>query len=259
MKINNLLIIPDKKNIEKCTRMANEYGLGFEYNDFFLPQILDDQDKVAEIIEFYQSRDDLPKYCTTHGAFLDVTVFSDDPLIKQVSDKRVEQSIAIARRIGARSVVFHTNYVTNFNTKSYQDNWVKKNADYWSEKLDKYKDIEIYIENMFDVRPELLARLAEALEGEKRFGVCLDYAHIHVFGQESELEEWIKILASYVKHIHINDNDFSEDLHMAVGQGKIDWNNFKYYYEKYMSQASVLLEVMGFDKIEKSIRYVCDL
>ncbi len=256
MKIDNLLIIPDKQNIEACMALATQKGLGFEYNDFFLPSVLDSKVVLEATMNTYKSAGKLPDYCTLHGAFLDVVVFSDDPLIRQVSDKRVEQSIEIAIFMGAKSVIFHTNYVANFNLPTYENNWIKKNAEYWSEKLSKHKDINIYIENMFDVEPELLARLGEELKDEPRFGVCFDYAHANVFGDESKIEDWVTCLAPYVKHIHINDNDFLSDLHLPVGQGKLDWNKFREYYRKYFSMSSVLLEVTGYDKIVQSLEYI---
>ena len=86
---------------------------------------------------------DIPRYCTYHGAFLDVTIFSQDSKILEVSDYRVEQSIAIARRLGAKAIVFHTNYISNFRQKEYRESWVEKNASYWSKKLCKYPDINI--------------------------------------------------------------------------------------------------------------------
>lgn len=35
MKIEHLLIIPDKENTETSLKLADAYGCGFEYNDFF--------------------------------------------------------------------------------------------------------------------------------------------------------------------------------------------------------------------------------
>ena len=67
------------------------------------------------------------------------------------------------------------------------------------------------------------------------------------------------MLAPYVKHIHINDNDFRQDLHLAVGDGDIDWARFKIYYETYFPEATVLIEVTGMDKITRSLEYLAGL
>lgn len=259
MKMNKVLIIPDKTRIADYMELADRYKLGFEYNDFFLPKLLDDEKKLEETQKIYLDNNNIPSYCTMHGAFLDVTVFSDDSLILKASDYRVEQSLSIAENLGAKGVVFHTNYIANFKTDSYRRGFVERNVEYWSKKLEEHKDIQIYIENMFDDTPELIAELGASMSSNERFGICFDYAHAHVFGDEHNIEDWVVRLAPYVKHIHINDNDYKSDLHLAVGDGLIDWNMFKYYYEKYFSESTVLIEVNGLEKIKSSLEFLNNL
>lgn len=256
MKIERLSIIPDPEKIESSIKLARKYGCSFEYNDFYMPALLDDEKMVEDRISGYLATGELPQRCTMHGAFLDVTIFSDDPKIVEVSDLRVEQSLKIARRIGAKAVVFHTNYMPNFQVDYYCKSWLKKNEIYWKEKLEKYSDIHIYMENMFDMSYELLARLAERLSAYSNFGVCFDYAHAHAFGNELQIDAWVKALSPYVKHIHINDNDLVQDLHLALGEGKIDWNRFKEYYETYFSDASVLIEMKDLTAAKKSLEFI---
>lgn len=256
MKIEHLLLIPDKENIEASLKLADTYGCGFEYNDFFLPDNLDNENWVRGRISFYQGLKNCPTYCTMHGAFFDVTVFSDDSKIRQVSDYRVEQSLCIAERLGVTGVVFHTNYMPNFFQESYRRAWVDKNAAYWTNKAAAHPNLNIYMENMFDTDFRLLASLGEKMQDIPNFGICLDYAHAHAFGNVEQIEDWVKALAPFVRHIHINDNDFSSDLHLALGDGRIAWDSFKRYYEQYFLKASVLVEVTGIEKIKKSLDYL---
>ena len=51
----------------------------------------------------------------------------------------------------------------------------------------------------------LLEYLAEELKEETYFGVCLDYAHATI--SKVPVEEWLKVLKTYIKHMHINDKD----------------------------------------------------
>ncbi len=259
MNTKKFLIIPNATRIDGYLELAEKYGLGFEYNDFFLPGVLDDEEALEAGKKLYGSLPKLPDYCTMHGAFLDVTVFSDDRLIREASDYRVEQSLSIAEEMGVKGVVFHTNYIANFRTESYRTQFVKKNAEYWGRKADEHKNLNIYIENMFDDTPELLAQLAVALSDKENVGVCFDYAHAHVFGNPDDIEKWVESLAPYIRHVHINDNDFKQDLHLAVGDGRIDWKKFKYFYENYFPEATVLIEVSGMDKIKKSLDFLSGL
>lgn len=259
MNIKNILIIPDINNIDESIKLANTYHCGFEYNDFFVPALLDDKERLRKTVQFYKNLDGIPEYCTSHGAFLDVTVFSDDAKIREASDYRVEQSLNIAEELGAKAVVFHTNYMPNFKLETYRESWVERNVEYWSEKLMRHRDLNIYMENMFDTDWILLVALADRLKDNENFGICFDYAHAHAFGDEGEIHDWVTGVVPYVKHLHVNDNDFKADLHLALGEGCIDWERFRGYYDTVFSDASVLVEMRGNEKIRKSLDFIKNL
>ncbi len=251
--MNRFLIIPDVSDIDTSLSVAAKYGFGFEYNDFFVPDVLDDECKTEELISAYKSRN-LPDCCTLHGAFFDVIVFSSDRRIRETAELRIRQSLDIARRMGVSGVVFHTNQSPQLTSESYIRGWHEMNASFWSRILTEYSDINIYLENMFDSSPVMLARLAKELSAFSNFGVCLDYAHATIFGGGAD--SWVEMLSPYVKHIHINDTDLINDLHLAVGDGKIDWNKFAEYYNKYFKDCTVLIEVRGAEKQERSAEFL---
>lgn len=43
MSRSKLLIIPDRNRIAEYAGLAEQYRLGFEYNDFFSPGLLEDE------------------------------------------------------------------------------------------------------------------------------------------------------------------------------------------------------------------------
>lgn len=251
--MGKFLIIPQPYDTENSLRVAEKYGFGFEYNDFFIPDILDNADETERIISEYKKRP-LPSYCTLHGAFFDVIVFSSDRLIREAAKLRIRQSLDIARKIGAKGVVFHTNHSPQLTSEIYVKGWHDRNAEFWSGMLEEYSDINIYLENMFDSSPDMLAGLAEELCTFSNFGVCLDYAHAEVFGGGAE--EWVEKIAPYVRHLHINDNDLKDDLHQAVGSGKIDWDRFAEHYRAHFSDCTVLIEVNGTEKQVQSAEFL---
>ena len=53
--MKSISIIPKRDNIEESLRLSKEYNANFEYNDFFLPFILDDEEKKKELIDFYKT------------------------------------------------------------------------------------------------------------------------------------------------------------------------------------------------------------
>lgn len=252
--MKEIYLIPDLEDREESLELLKKYDGNYEYNDFFIASILEDKKKQLEIIEEYAKfRSDFSKD-TIHGAFLDVTVHSTDPFIRQVSERRVRQSMELAKEMGVRGVVFHTNRIYGFRDTGYLSNWKKTNEAFFRRVAEEFPSIEIYMENMFDEAPDVLTELAEAMRDVPTFGICLDYAHAAVFGKQPHV--WLRRLAPYIKHMHLNDNDLQEDLHLAVGQGKIDWEQFQRELEENHVSATALVEVKGVEKQRISLEYM---
>ena len=133
-------IIPDSSNIRRSLDLAEKYGAVFEYNDFMLPGYLDDRAECRRKMIFYKS---LGRDCsndTLHGAFIDISVHSEDSLIRKVSRFRVRQSMEIAQEMGVRGVVFHTGLLASFNDKKYRESWLEANVEFWTDILEEYKN-----------------------------------------------------------------------------------------------------------------------
>lgn len=252
--MKGLHLIPDKKHLDESLQLLEKYQGAYEYNDFSLADILDDKKKQMEIIDSYAKvRTDFSQD-TMHGAFLDVTVHSTDRKIREVSELRVRQSMDIAKEMGLRGVVFHTNRIYGFRDEVYLKNWIETNRRFFGTVCEAYPNQQIFMENMFDEAPDVLHQLAEVMTDYDNFGVCLDYGHGVISGTAAE--EWMQQLAPYVRHMHINDNDLKNDLHLAVGTGQIDWKKFNQEIEKYHINASVLVEVSGIEKQQNSLEYM---
>lgn len=257
LNMSKFLIIPQINNIDESLKLAEKYGFGFEFNDFFFPDVLDDKRRTDELIGKYKACG-LPNYCTMHGAFFDVLIFSDDREIRKISEMRIRQSLDIARQLEVKGVVFHTNHTPDITTKLYLNNWLDRNEDFWRRILSEYPDVQVYMENMFDDSPRLLSLLASRMADVSSFGVCFDYAHAVIFG--SDIDDWVTSLSPYVKHMHINDNDLKNDLHLAVGEGQLNWQHFKDSFEKKLSGAnSVLIETSSIDRQKRSAEFLKEL
>ena len=248
--MKQLLMVPDLRAPDASAELAKRWSLGFEFNNFYSPVVLDDDAARSSILQTY-SAVQLPALRTMHGAFFDVIPCSIDPKIREISALRIAQSIDAARAVGAGAVVFHTNYNPQLNTPAYIDMWLRENAAFWSGVLQRNPDISIYLENMFDTSPEILAELSQELSRCPNYGVCLDYAHAAI--SPTPCAVWAERLGPFVRHIHLNDNDLQSDLHLAWGDGLIDRSGFYRCYEKYLHQASVLVEVSTLERAERSL------
>ena len=255
MEMTKYLIIPDRENMDESINLSLQYHLGFEFNDFFVPTVLQDEKKYRAIRDFYQSKP-LPELCTSHGAFFDIIVFSEDPEIAKVSEMRVRQSMDIANELGAKGVIFHTNIEPMLTSEIYRKNWLDRTKNFFTIICGEYPHINVYMENMFDKDPEELCKLAEAMKDVPNFGVCFDYAHAYI--SHTGVSEWAKTLGPYIRHVHINDNDGENDLHLAVGEGVIDWKKFLKLQKEYFPDATVLVETSTVERQRKSLEFMED-
>ncbi len=246
-------IIPDACKVKETERLAKEQNLCFEYNDFFLPAVLDDEDAIRDRIAIYKRMERDRSRDTMHGAFYDVTVFSSDRKIREISMLRMRQSMQIAYELGLRGVVFHGNYLPFLRGKTYDTNWLDYTEEAIRTLLSEYDGVEIYLENMFEDSPELLGVLAKRLCEEERFGVCLDYSHAIL--TSGQAEPWFSGLSPFLRHIHVNDHCFSGDAHLVPGDGKNDWKEYHRLKEQYAPAATVLFEVTGIEAARRSVDF----
>jgi sugar phosphate isomerase/epimerase len=249
----NWLIVPDFERREESARLAAEYTAGFEYNDFFLPYVYQNDAEIERRISGYKALDRDRSNDTLHGAFLDVVVSSDDAYIAEYSKKRLRQSMEIARKLSVKGVVFHSGLVPGVTSTVYLNNWLSRQEAFYRELCEAYPELTVYMENTQESGPELLLPLIEKMSDCQNFKVCLDYAHAAI--SKTPVEEWITELAPYIAHMHVNDNDLKADLHLVPGEGKIDWWQFDRLTGT-INEASVLVELGGVERQRQTLEYL---
>lgn len=249
-------IIPNVQELEAYMELAEQHSLGFEYNDFFDPQLLDDAAGLEERIHTYQSLGRPKGLDTLHGAFYDLVPFSWDDGIRRHSLYRMQQSVEIACRLGCRAVVFHAGLDPKYmKGKKYYNNWLECMTEAMSRLLAQNDSLEIYCENVLETTPASLLELAERLEDQKHFGICVDVAHMML--AMGNPEEWFRALSPYIRHFHLNDNHLQTDDHLSLGRGSIDWNLiFDGMKRHKLWSVSRLLEVNGMDRIRESLDFL---
>ena len=259
MKMKNRIlyeIIPDSADIDRELALAEQYETAFEYNDFMIPDRLDDKEYCRQKINFYKNLGRDMSQDTLHGAFLDLVVQSMDSMIKDASRKRVYQCMEIAQDLGVRGVIFHTGLIPNYKDESYLQSWRDGCVEFWRKVLADFPAQSVYIENMFDMDSTGMAALGEAMKDQERFGLCLDYAHAVVFGRGETLKDWYEHTRPCLRHMHINDNNRKYDQHKPIGQGDIDWKKFGEILQNHVNPLSVLLEMSGWEAQKKSLEYI---
>lgn len=249
-------IIPDIRELDRYVELADKYSLGFEYNDFFDPQLLDDEAALKERIHVYKGLSRTQGVDTLHGVFYDLVHFSLDSGIRRHSLYRMQQSVEIAGQLGCRAVVFHGGLNPRYNKgNGYYDNWLERTTEVMDKLLAQDSGLEIYCENVLENTPDALTELAEQFQDQTRFGICLDVAHMQL--AKGDAEDWFRKLHPYIRHFHLNDNCLQADDHFALGKGRIQWENIFDLMRHYkLWDVSRLLEVNGLEKIRESLEFL---
>lgn len=250
------LLIPEFEYRWESKNLADQYGAAFEYNDFFSPEVYENEAETERRINGYLELGRDTKKDTLHGVFLDIVATSTDTTIREYSKKRMLQSLAIAKRLGVKGVVFHSGLVPGVEQEGYLSLWLNGLSEFLHTACLQYPDLEVYIENTLEKSPKNLLRLAEQMKDVKNFGLCLDYAHAAISGMD--VSDWVAQMGPYLRHFHINDNDTVRDLHQIPGDGRIDWKQFKDNTQSFRN-ISTLIEINGVEQQNRALRYLTTL
>lgn len=155
-----------------------------------------------------------------HGWYIDALYTSRDPAIQEVARRRFVDSITCANFFQIPRVVFHSGYRKALDGQSPQvtNEFIKTAAAFWQEFEEIIPPhISVYIENVEEERPEILAELVQSIRNPK-IKCCFDIGHAHC-NSDAPVEEWADALGSLIGHVHIHDNHGDRDAHLPLGQG----------------------------------------
>jgi sugar phosphate isomerase/epimerase len=148
-------------------------------------------------------------------------------------------------------MILHSGYTSEIGIFKLQDDWLKRNVEFWQREIQRWADagILIVLENDIEKSPDLLVRLVNEVDNPF-LGLCMDIGHQHMFSELDALE-WVRRMANRLCHVHLHDNDRTGDNHWSLGRGTIDFEPFYTAIMRYVPQATIALEVQ--DKMEVKI------
>jgi sugar phosphate isomerase/epimerase len=158
----------------------------------------------------------------THGPFLGLDIASLDAHIAEYSAACLARGLEVTAGLGGPAMVVHTSYSPRFSRAGLRE-WIGN----WSERmgpiLEKARGlgVRIALENVWEERPEALARLIEVLPRRDAM-VCLDTGHINAFSR-LPVTRWWELLGERVIALHLHDNDGLSDDHLPPGDGIFDF------------------------------------
>ncbi len=74
---------------------------------------------------------------------------------------------------------------------------------------------------------------------ETKAKLCLDVNHLT---QETH-QEFLQVAHNYIKTVHLSDYELEDEKHWVPGDGKLDWKELLYLFDKYGYQGPLMFEV----------------
>jgi sugar phosphate isomerase/epimerase len=228
---------------------ANRYGV--ELTSFAFPWILDgDWESILQ--SYKRALKDFRNDVAIHGVFMDMITASREDRIVRVARERILQNIKIARKLGAKIVTFCScfNPCVARGSPKYVDGYKQRQIKFWTEIAELAGDnLLLVFENLWEPQPELVRDMLDGVNHEN-FKALLDTGHANIFSKVP-IERWVKILAEHLSYIHLNDNHGDFDSNLALGEGRIKWDNFFSALKRYGLKPRICLEVEAYDKYSK--------
>ena len=247
-------------NFEDAVRIAKELNCGIEISRF---------GRLADIEENYEKNkmeyktilNDFDGDITLHGFFSNLNIAAKDPLIKEVSIKRYNQTLELASIFDVKKVVLHTCLNNLLKQKSYQEMFFLTNIEFFKDYIKNFENLGIVVcmENVHESNPEFIRNLIGAINSPY-FKATLDIGHCNL---HSDLTpgDWIKEYGIMLSHMHFHNKFKDEDSHSSLLKGSVDIKEILKTLKELQLFPTITFEIFDYEELIESVKYfnnLCD-
>lgn len=203
-----------------------------------------------------------------HGPFWGFDIATQDPDVREVVRKRMDQGLDVCAELGATHMVVHSPYST----------WDHNNLDNYPggrhgvvERTHAALDaavrraeglgVTLMIENIEDKDPEIRVELARSFNSET-VRVSLDTGHAHyahVSTGAPPVDRYVQAAGELLGHVHLQDADGFADRHWAPGDGTVLWPSVFRAIAAFSVEPRLILELRDHDEILKGAQHLIGL
>jgi sugar phosphate isomerase/epimerase len=222
-----------------------------ELQDFCFAEILDgDWRSLAE--EARRRLDGWHGRLGIHGPFWGFTIDSEDPEVRAVVARRMQQGLDVCRALGADQMVIHSPYTTWDSTDlaarpAAAERLVERVHQTLDAVVARAADdgVTLVVENIEDVDPRIRLELARSFPGETvRPSIDTGHAHwAHRSAGAPPVDVFVTEAGGSLDHVHLQDTDGWADRHWHPGEGTIGWTAVFRALRRFTGRPRLLLEV----------------
>lgn len=191
-----------------------------------------------------------------HAPWAGINIATPDSAVRSAVLKRLTKSIVLAGQLDCRLWLFHPGSKTGLTHLYPGKDWQLNLESVRSLlKVARREGVEVAIENT----PEPFPSLMKSVDDFRRFyedldddiGMVLDVAHANL---NNQIQDFIKQFSKRIVHMHVSGNDGANDLHLGIGHGNIDWENFAKLVKE--TNYGNLIIIESTDRIPESIQII---
>lgn len=226
----------------KCMQICRDAG--FDAIDFSLCEMIDDtsefnrDDYRETAMKYRKAADEMGlEINQTHAPF-SFKGWDDEEFFNNVIYPRIVRSLEISAILGAKIAIVHPLHHIEYHGN--EEALFEMNMNYYRSLIPYCKEygIKCGVENMWRKDPrrkyithdtcsrkEEFVRYVDTLDSEYMVA-CLDVGHVGLPLQDDEADDFVRALGhDRLKALHIHDNDYKGDLHIAPYSGKMNWQD----------------------------------
>jgi sugar phosphate isomerase/epimerase len=165
---------------------------------------------------------------TIHAPFSDINIAATDNKLRRFILKRLEKSLQYAHQLDCKLWVFHPGFHSAISSFYPGMAWhtnlqsVRRLL-----QLSREYKVKIGMENIPEMFPTLLGSVDDFSKFYENLGedvgMVLDVGHANMNGR---VRTFMDRFGEKIVHMHVSDNDGKRDLHLGVGKGTVDWQDF---------------------------------
>jgi sugar phosphate isomerase/epimerase len=189
-----------------------------------------------------------------HAPFAGINIAVPNPVLRRTTMKRLERSIFYAGQLDCRLWLFHPGLQTGVSHFYPEVDWqLNLESVRALLRIARKEGVEIAMENVPEPHPFVVKNVQDFSrfynELDDTIEMVLDVAHANL---NHQIQDFIRQFTKKIVHMHVSDNDGTNDLHLGIGYGTIDWESVANEIKKIEYSNIIMLESTEY--IEESIQ-----
>ncbi|MEM1383834.1 MAG: sugar phosphate isomerase/epimerase family protein [Pseudomonadota bacterium] len=202
-----------------------------------------------------------------HGPFRGFPLDTEDPEVRAVVHRRLDQGLDACGWLGATQMVVHSPVKAwhHENLDNLDDGWAQ-----FQHRVDlclrpavqraEAMGVELVVENVEDRDPAARVRLVESFNSPA-LKVSIDTGHAayaHGLGNAPTVDRYVRAAGNHLTHMHIQDTDHFADRHWPVGDGNLAWPAIFAELSKLTSNPRLIIEIKDKSSVQRSAAWLSD-